>query len=281
MDDLPKERITPSPPFTYTGVDRTGAFTVKEFQTKETFKCYMALFVCFSTKAIHLELVSSLSTPACTAALRRFIGRRGEPIRMYSDNGTNFVGTANELKLLEESLSHDYTKESLPNLAVGLGSQRFMIPPGLPQWGGLCVPGIKSAKHHLKRTIGNNVLNYEELATLLCDIEAILNSRPLIEVSDDPTDDTVLTLSMLVNGKEIRYLSVAEKTSPLQICEEEVNPQRRWIFLKRLVSFFWKRWSSENLTTLQTRRKWNREANSNLEEGDLVFITDETTPPLQ
>ena len=281
MGDLPEERITPSPPFTYTSVDFTGAFTVKDFQTKEIFKCYMALFVCFSTKAIHLELVSSLSTPACTAALRRFVARRGAPIRIYSDNGTNFVGTANELKLLEEISSHDYTKESLPNLAVDLGSQWFMIPPGSPHWGGLWESGIKSAKHHLKKTMGNNVLNYEELATLLCDIEAILNSRPLIEASDDPTDDTVLTPSMLVNGKEIRYLSVAEKISPLQICEEEVNPQRRWIFLKRLISLFWKRWSSEYLTTLQTRRKWIREANSNLEEGDVVFVTDETTPPLQ
>ena len=176
MGDLPEEKITPSPPFTYTGVDFTGAFTVEDFQTKEIFKCYMALFVCFSTKAIHLELVSSLSTPACTAALRRFVARRGAPIRIYPDNGTNFVGTANELKLLEENLSHDYTKESLPNLAVDLGSQWFMIPPGSPHWGGLWESGIKSAKHHLKKTIGNIVLNYEELATLLCDIEAILNS---------------------------------------------------------------------------------------------------------
>ena len=181
----------------------------------------MALFVCFSTVANHLELVSSLSTPACTAALRRFVARRGASIRMYSDNGTNVVGTANELKLLEEILSHDYTKESLPNLAVDLGSQWFMIPPGSPHWEGPRESGIKSAKHHLKKTMGSNVLNYEELATLLCDIEAILNSRPLFEACDDPTDDLVLTPSMLVNGKEIRYLSVAEKTSPLQICEEE------------------------------------------------------------
>ena len=63
MGDLPEKKTTPLPPFTYIGVDFTGAFTVKDFQTKDTFKCYMALFVCFSTKAIHLELVSSLSTP--------------------------------------------------------------------------------------------------------------------------------------------------------------------------------------------------------------------------
>ena len=84
---------------------------------------------------------------------------------------------------------------------------------------------------------------------------------------------------MLVNGKKIRYLSVAEKTSPFEICEEEVNLQKRWIFLKRLISLFWKRGSTEYLTTLQTRRKWNRERNANLEEGDIVFVTDENTPP--
>ena len=153
-----------------------------------------------------------------------------------------------------------------------------MIPPGSRHWGGLWESGIKSAKRHLKKTMGNIVLNYEELAILICDIESILNSRPLFEASDDPTDDMVLTPSMLVNGKEIRYLSVAEKTSPFQI-REDLNPQKS--FLKRLISLFWKRWSSEYLTTLQIRRKWNRDGTSNLEEGDIVFVTDETTPPLQ
>ena len=52
-------------------------------------------------------------------------------------------------------------------------------------------------------------------------------------------------------------------------------------FLKRLIFLFWKRWSSEYLTTLQVRRKWNRDGTSNLEEGDIVFVTDEITPPLQ
>ena len=221
MGDLSEERITPSPPFTNTGVDFTGSFIVKDFQTKETFKCYMAMFVCFSTKAIHLELVSSLSTPACTAALRRFVSRRGAPVHIYSDNGTNFVGTANELKLLEEILSREYSKESLPNLATDLGSQWLMIPPGSPHWGGLWELGIKAAKRHLKKTMGTNVLNYEELATLICDIEAILNSRPLIEASDDPNDDTVLTPAMLVNGKEFRYLPVPPTISSFNLNEED------------------------------------------------------------
>ena len=137
-----------------------------------------------------------------------FCFRRGAPIRMYSDNGTNFVGTANELKLLEEILSQDYTKESSPNLAVDLGSQWFMIPPGSPHWGGLWESGIESAKHHLKKTMGNNVLNYEELATLLCDIEAILNSRPLIEASDDPR---------MIRFSRRQCLSMAEKFDTYQL----------------------------------------------------------------
>ena len=84
---------------------------------------------------------------------------------------------------------------------------------------------------------------------------------------------------MFVNGKEFRYLSVTEKINILQICEE-VNPQK-WNFLKRLICLIWKRWSSEYLTTLQTRRNWNREGNSNVEEGYIVFVTDENTLPLQ
>ena len=74
--------------------------------------------------------------------------------------------------------------------------------------------------------MGNNVLKYEELATLVCDIEAILNSRPLIKASDDPNNDTVLSAAMLVNGKEIRYLTVPPTISPFNLNEEEETPLR-------------------------------------------------------
>nr|CAI5827413.1 unnamed protein product [Callosobruchus analis] len=99
MGDLPRDKITPTSPFLNTGVDYAGPFTIRirKGRGSKTEKCYVAVFVCFSTKAIHLELVSSLSSDAFLNCLRRFIARRGKPNKIYSDNGTNFVGAKREL----------------------------------------------------------------------------------------------------------------------------------------------------------------------------------------
>ena len=152
MGDLPKERITPSNPFTHTGVDFGGPFMVKG---ERSHKAYMALFVCFATKACHLELVSSLTAVACTAALRRFAARRGAPSHLYSDNGTNFVGSRRELTTLQGILSVKFGPESMPSASSQLGTCWTMIPPKSPHWGGLWEAGIKSAKSHLKKIVGN------------------------------------------------------------------------------------------------------------------------------
>ena len=100
MGQLPEVRVRPSKPFTNTGVDYSGPFYIKQGskRSKTLNKCYVALFVCLSTKAIHLELVTELSTDAYIASLRRFVARRGLCRKIYSDNGTNFVGAERELR---------------------------------------------------------------------------------------------------------------------------------------------------------------------------------------
>ena len=104
----------------------------------------------------------------CTAALRRFCVRRGAPARMYSDTGLNFVGTKNELRQHQMNLTKKFGKESMLYAADKIGISWAMIPPG--------ESGVNLAKSHLRRVMGNNVLTYEELSSLLCDNEAILNS---------------------------------------------------------------------------------------------------------
>ncbi|XP_026743662.1 uncharacterized protein LOC113505243 [Trichoplusia ni] len=119
MADLPKPRVTPSRPFTHTGVDFTGQVEVKANKGRgiKTTKGYIAIFICLATKAIHLELVSDLSTPAFLAALKRLCARRGTPKHLYSDNGTNFVGAAKTLtKERKEALQYYVNKEFLDNL---------------------------------------------------------------------------------------------------------------------------------------------------------------------
>jgi len=100
MGQLPADRVTPKRPFFVTGIDFAGPITtlVNKGRGRRTNKSYIALFVCFSTKAIHLEAVSDLSSNSFITALRRFAGRRGYPNRIICDNATNFVGARNQLK---------------------------------------------------------------------------------------------------------------------------------------------------------------------------------------
>ena len=100
MGDLPSYRVNPARPFLKCGVDYCGPFSIKPLQprSKVTLKAYVSVFVCFTTRVIHLELVSNLSTAAFIAAFRRFMARRGVPEEIRSDCGTNFIGASKELK---------------------------------------------------------------------------------------------------------------------------------------------------------------------------------------
>lgn len=100
MGDLPAARCNLNRPFYHTGVDYTGFIEVKSNKGRgiKTTKGYVCVFICMATKAVHLELVSDLSSSAFLAALRRLAARRGTPRHMYSDNGTNFVGANKQLK---------------------------------------------------------------------------------------------------------------------------------------------------------------------------------------
>ncbi|XP_033225741.1 uncharacterized protein LOC117178421 [Belonocnema kinseyi] len=143
IGDLPETRVTPSPPFHVTGVDYAGPFIIKDRKGKfsKTSKCYVSLFVCFSTKALHLELVSDATSEAFIASLRRFTSRRGKPAHMYFDNGTNFVGARNELELLGKFLLRDSNNlvEKIENMAIAW----HFIPAYSPHFGGIWEAGVK------------------------------------------------------------------------------------------------------------------------------------------
>ena len=114
MGELPSARIMPAPPFSKTGVDFAGPVTLKRGHTRKPsyVKAYISLFICLATKAVHLELVSSLSTADFLAAFRRFVARRGCPVEVLSDNGTNFVGANRELQELYQHLESQESKQS-------------------------------------------------------------------------------------------------------------------------------------------------------------------------
>nr|XP_015836641.1 PREDICTED: uncharacterized protein LOC107398133 [Tribolium castaneum] len=183
MGDLPSLRISQIKPFSCVGVDYGGPFKITLGRTRgsKSQKAYICVFLCFSTKAIHIELVSDLSTEAFLAALRRFVARRGRCSYIYSDCGTNFVGAYRELNRHMKSAAE---RERL---------RWHFNPPSAPHFGGIWEAGIKSVKTHLHRLIGEQILTFEELYTVLTQIESVLNSRPLCPVSADPNDLSVLT----------------------------------------------------------------------------------------
>jgi hypothetical protein len=147
MGQLPEVRVKPSKPFT-NSVDYSGPFYVKQGGkcSKTTVKCYVALFICLSTKATHLQLVSDLSIEAYIASLQRLTARQGICNSIYSDNGTNFVGAE---KVSKKINSEEESTRCISKFALQQGINFHFIPPSSPYMGGIWEAGVKSMKFHL------------------------------------------------------------------------------------------------------------------------------------
>ncbi|XP_014491796.1 uncharacterized protein LOC106754294 [Vigna radiata var. radiata] len=270
MGDLPAPRVTPSSPFTHTGMDFAGPFSVKTYNLRSarTVQSYICIFVCFSTKAVHIESVHDLTSNSFIAALRRFTACRGCPTDLYSDCGTNFVGADNALKKLISQESNDLSEHALAR-----GIKFHFNPPAAPFQGGLWERAVRSMKEHFKRIVGDQKLQMDEFQTVLCRIEAILNSRPLTPMSNDPNDLEVLTPGHFLIGRPV--VSPPEEEHG----DTPLPRLKRWKYVEALSQQLWKRWCSEYLQTLQKRNKWLK-TSTPLKEGDLVLIEDPQLPTL-
>lgn len=226
-------------------------------------KAWISLFVCFTTRAVHLEVVEDLTSNAFVAALRRFMSRRGRCAKIYSDNGTNFVGAQKELNFLISS--------NIPIMAKE-GIEWHFNPPLAPHFGGLWESAVKSAKHHLTRMLGENKLTLGELNTLLCQIEACLNSRPMTPLDSDPAELEALTPAHFLIGGA---LTLPEE---IDLTQEKIGPIRRWRYVQFLTQTFWRRWQAEYLPQYQLRGKWTTNRRS-IKIDDVVIIRDECTAP--
>ena len=277
MADLPTERITPSKPFVFTGIDFAGPII-----TLPNEKTYIAIFLCFVVKATHLELVSSLTKEACLNALQRFTSRRGVPQKIYSDNGRNFTGARSDLLKIQDLMSKN-SENTITDFGTELGAswiilenhenpEWIMIPPRAPHFGGLWEAAVRRMKHHLRRSLGSQILTYEELLNYVTQIESIMNSRPLYPLSTDPNDLEVLTPAHFLIGQPFRAL-------PLHDLPRSFPLDQRFRLLQNLISSFWIKWKRDYLVHLQIRKRWFKDG-ERVSVGDMVLVAEDNQPPL-
>ncbi|XP_070068138.1 uncharacterized protein [Drosophila takahashii] len=177
-----------------------------------------------------------------------FVGRRGCPQVVHCDNGTNFVGASRHFQALRERIEEE--ADAIREFASRSGCEFAFTPPRAPHMGGLWEAGVKTAKNLLLRAVGSALLSAEELATVLVGIEAVMNSRPLGAISQDPSDGEALTPGHLLTGGPL--LATPALRTPDQ---EGLSCLRRWRLVSSVRQMFWRRWSREYVLGLQIRGK--------------------------
>ena len=275
LPPLPKVRVGEATPFAVTGVDFTGTLYVKESNGEH--KAYICLFTCASTRAIHLEVVSDLSTESFMLAFRRFTSRRSLPSIMLSDNASTYLAAAEELKMLFES---DDIKEAFGRQGV---DWQF-IPKRAPWYGGFWERLIGLTKQAIKKTLGRAFISLEHLQTIVVEIEGMMNDRPLTYMYSDLQDPQPLTPAHLLYGRRLQ-----QAPRPLNDPEELVDPnftdgmdlRNRVDKLTLLIQHFTSRWKREYLTSLREFSKLSKQNNQLIRTGDIVIVHDDNKPRLQ
>ena len=266
MADLPKCRVDDSvPPFSHVGVDYFGPFDAK--LGRKSVKRFGVLFTCMVSRAIHLELAPALDTSAFIHALRRFLSRRGPAKAFYSDNGTNFVGAVNELKRAQREMDGGAVQRWLANE----GCEWHFNPPSASHMGGAwerAIATVRQVLYGVMREVGVTP-DDDTLHTIFCEVENVVNSRPLTTVTSDPQDLDPITPNHVLTGKSSILLP------PLgNFQRADLYMRKRWRRTQYIVNLFWTRWRKEFLSAKQPRAKWQR-PQRNLIVGDIVLIKEE------
>ncbi|KAM8861775.1 uncharacterized protein ACB058_008484 isoform 2-T2 [Synchiropus picturatus] len=266
MANLPEDRLLPDkPPFTNTGVDYFGPFEVSRGRSKV--KRYGVLFTCLTCRAVHIEVAHSLDTSSCINALRRFLSRRGQVSVLRSDNGTNFVGAERELK---ESIK-DVDQAKIREAMLKKGVEWIFNTPAASHHGGVWERQIRTVRKVLSSLLKQQVMDEEGLQTLLCEVESIINDRPITTTSNDPNDLEALTPNHLL------LMRTQPNIPPGVFSKDDLYVRRRWKQVQYMADLFWRRWTQEYLPLLQERQKWNT-TKRNFNLGDVVLIVDSSAP---
>ena len=288
LPPLPEDRVTENTPFSIVGVDFTGPVYISEtrttlkhtkkrpvklVKTKTTSKAYISLTTCAVTRSVHLELVPDLTTDAFIRSFRRFVSRRGLPSVIYSDNAKTY-------KCAEKNIIQCYEILNSPPFKAYLAESSIewkYICPLSPWWGGFWERLMKTIKIPMKKILGKSFLSSDEFTTVLTEVEAMVNSRPIVPVNDDPDSLDYLTPANFLIGRSTINLPVR----PLTHTEVNPNVTRRQLNLMlqyqdRKLTKIWKMWKEEYLRHLGTGVGVKEKLP--ISEGDLVMVASGQQP---
>jgi hypothetical protein len=246
---LPKSRIVEDPPFTCTGIDFAGPLYVKneDKSSLEMAKTWICLYTCGVTRAVHLELVREMSTEAFLRSFKRFTARRGVPAKVISDNAKTFISAAKKLCALLD----------LPEVKCYLSSKKIQWCFNIEKLPGgevfRTIGKISKTMFEEAKVLNNSKVTYDELLTIVTEVEAILNSRPISYVSSEDIEEP-LTPSHLLCGR--RLLSLPNNVNDNDEKDPYWQPNkseivRKGVHLEKLIEHFWKRWRNEYLLELR------------------------------
>ncbi|XP_064482826.1 uncharacterized protein LOC135395636 [Ornithodoros turicata] len=264
---LPADRVKETGPFDVIWIDFAGPLFVKSPDGGDQ-KTYIALFTCAVTRAVHLELVTTMSTASFLLAFRRFTARRGVPSVIYTDNASTFKKADREIwKALRGPSFQDHLTEWEIHWKY--------IVERAPWWGGFWERLVRVVKNNLKRILGKNRFSFEELTTILHGVEAVVNSRPLTSVADSPDEAEPLTPAHFLVGKRVTSLPSFSGSAP----KPTEDLQARWKQQQLLLDRFWKRWKEEYLLQLRSAHMAKTSSRKpTLRVGDLVIVHNERLP---
>ncbi len=230
-------------------------------------KRYGELFTCLTVRAVHIEVANSLDTSSCINAIRRFICRRRQVSTIRSDNGTNFIGTERELK----EAFQDINQSKIGEVLVQKGIKWIFNTPTASHQGGIWERQICTVRKVLNSVLNQQALDKEGLYTILCEVEAIMNDRPITKSSNDPNDLEPVSQNHLLLMKKLPIMP------PGVFVKEDCYSRRRWRHIQYMADLFWSRWTREYLPLLQERQKWQK-LKINFVPGDIVLILDNSAP---
>ncbi|KAM4012210.1 uncharacterized protein ACNLHF_005183 [Anomaloglossus baeobatrachus] len=266
MADLPADCLSTEPPFTNVGLDVFGPWSVVTRQTRgghANSKRWAVLFTCLSIRAVQIEVIETMDTSSFINAFRRFISLRGHVKHIRSDRGSNFVGACGELKI-PSNLDINQVERRLSEL----GCTWTFNPPHSSHMGGVWERMIGIARRILDSIflqLGPSKLTHETLTTFMAEVVAIMNARPLVPISNDPDDLSLLTPSTLLTQK----FNVSMPTSGEFTTKDLYKSQ--WKRVQMLADLFWTKWRKQYLSTLQTRDKW-QDSRPNMKPGNVVLV---------